>query len=357
MDHEPLGDDTIASAPIDWLKPSIHPAYARLLCAHLVKQGISLDDLFSDSSLTWDTLKQQDFISFVQFNQIYRNGIARTNSPCLALDIDSMAQMSVHGILGHGALSAPTIGQSLSLVEKALSTRIKFFALTVNIEHDQLVIELDQQIELSELAEFIYIMLLGSLLDLLTKTAGQLLSQICVYFPFARPTYFSLYQVKFPHIDFSFSSRCFTIKMPAQLINEPCLTADELAYQHALNQCSQLLFHQSSERPLALLITSELFDIARLSPVNFPTQQQMAQRHNMSVRTMIRKLKREQSSYQRLMDDVRQELASWYLHQSSLTIEVIAQRLGFQDTSNFSRVFKRWYQTTPRQFKRQRETS
>ncbi len=45
------------------------------------------------------------------------------------------------------------------------------------------------------------------------------------------------------------------------------------------------------------------------------------------------------------------ELACWLLLKSDLPVEAIAERLGYEDTSNFSRTFLRWVGVTPRDFR------
>jgi AraC-like DNA-binding protein len=84
---------------------------------------------------------------------------------------------------------------------------------------------------------------------------------------------------------------------------------------------------------------------------DYPSLTEMAAELAMSNRTFIRKLKAQDTSYQMLLDDVRQELALFYLRQSDLSVEAIAERLGYRDTSNFSRTCKRWFGLTPRQIR------
>jgi AraC-like DNA-binding protein len=72
----------------------------------------------------------------------------------------------------------------------------------------------------------------------------------------------------------------------------------------------------------------------------------------MSIRTFIRRLKNEGTSYQTLVDEVRREIASWLIRDKSLSVERVAERLGYQDTSNFSRVFKRWFNDTPSAYRK-----
>ena len=46
---------------------------------------------------------------------------------------------------------------------------------------------------------------------------------------------------------------------------------------------------------------------------------------------------------------MRQERAGWYLAHTRLSVEEIAARLGYADTSNFSRTYRRWFGRTPSQ--------
>ena len=60
----------------------------------------------------------------------------------------------------------------------------------------------------------------------------------------------------------------------------------------------------------------------------------------MSVRTLQRQLQQAGTSYQQILDDLRQELAEHYLLHSDLPIQDIAHYLGFSDQRSFHRTFK-----------------
>jgi AraC-like DNA-binding protein len=70
----------------------------------------------------------------------------------------------------------------------------------------------------------------------------------------------------------------------------------------------------------------------------------------MSERSVYRKLKREGASYKSIYDDVRKALTQQYLTETDLSINQIAALLGFNDASNFRRLFKRWFGISPSQF-------
>ena len=87
---------------------------------------------------------------------------------------------------------------------------------------------------------------------------------------------------------------------------------------------------------------------------SYPSVQAMAQALNMSPRTLLRKLKQEGTTYQRLLDKARKDVAKWYLLRTRMPIDVIADRLGYVDASNFSRGFRRWFGRPPGKFRKDR---
>lgn len=338
----PLNDD------IGYLLPSIHPAYARLLCAHMRSIGVDLQGLFAGNSLSWDILLESpDFISFSQFSRIANNARSLAQGRNLELEISSMIQASSHGPLGYGALAAPTVRQTFRLVQQMLPTRLRILQLEFIEEEQFATFKINSLVDLQELRRFVFVMLLGSFVDLLEKTTGQKDHAIKVAFPFDEDGQLGLYEARFPLVDFTFSAEGFEVTFPSDMLDLHCLTADEFAYRNAVRECTQLMQDSAESGNISRRVQTYLFSKAP----NFPTQERSAEHFNVSVRTLIRRLKADQTSYQDLLDKVRKELAVWYLSDRSLSIELVAERLGYVDTSNFSRVFRRWFECTPSEFR------
>ena len=79
-------------------------------------------------------------------------------------------------------------------------------------------------------------------------------------------------------------------------------------------------------------------------------QDGIARALNQSASTLQRRLREEGTSYQRLLDATRRELAVDYLKDGRHSLADITFLLGFADQSNFTRAFRRWTGKTPRQF-------
>lgn len=72
----------------------------------------------------------------------------------------------------------------------------------------------------------------------------------------------------------------------------------------------------------------------------------------MTDRTLQRRLAAEDTSFQRLLDEARREMACKYLSEKRWTLAQVADQLGFVDQSNFFRACRRWFGESPGQYRR-----
>jgi AraC-like DNA-binding protein len=77
----------------------------------------------------------------------------------------------------------------------------------------------------------------------------------------------------------------------------------------------------------------------------------IASQLHMSPRNLQFKLAAQGTSYQELLDTTRRELAFAYIEQRRLAITEIAYLLGFTDSANFTRAFRRWTGKSPSEFR------
>jgi AraC-like DNA-binding protein len=73
----------------------------------------------------------------------------------------------------------------------------------------------------------------------------------------------------------------------------------------------------------------------------------------LSPETMQSRLVSRHTSFQELLDGIREECARACLSQASLSVTEIAYMTGFTDVSNFTRAFKRWTGQSPSAFRQQ----
>jgi AraC-like DNA-binding protein len=72
----------------------------------------------------------------------------------------------------------------------------------------------------------------------------------------------------------------------------------------------------------------------------------------MTPRTLRRHLAQEGTSFRAVVDELRANLAIRYLSELSMTSEEVAFSVGFSDSANFRRAFRRWTGKSPGEYKR-----
>ena len=78
-----------------------------------------------------------------------------------------------------------------------------------------------------------------------------------------------------------------------------------------------------------------------------PSFDELTELLNMSARTLRRRLEKEGTSYQRIKDNARRDVAISLLSRDGMTVSEVAEQVGFSDPSAFHRSFKKWTGQSP----------
>ncbi|MFA5493709.1 MAG: AraC family transcriptional regulator [Porticoccaceae bacterium] len=82
-----------------------------------------------------------------------------------------------------------------------------------------------------------------------------------------------------------------------------------------------------------------------------PSRAETAQSMHMTERTLARRLTEENTTFYEILTQVREEQSYSYLKHTDMTIEDIANLLGFSDRGTFSRAFKSWTGKRPTEWR------
>jgi AraC-like DNA-binding protein len=75
----------------------------------------------------------------------------------------------------------------------------------------------------------------------------------------------------------------------------------------------------------------------------------------MSRQTLLRRLKAEGTTVEKILDRLRKRMALGYLEGGKASIDEVAYLVGFSDPAAFSRAFKRWTGMSPKAMRRSQE--
>ena len=77
------------------------------------------------------------------------------------------------------------------------------------------------------------------------------------------------------------------------------------------------------------------------------TNEAVAAELNLHPRTLHRRLRAEDTSFQKIKDEVRRDAMLYYLQQTRLDFTRISERLGFAEQSVMTRSCNRWFAASP----------
>ncbi len=78
------------------------------------------------------------------------------------------------------------------------------------------------------------------------------------------------------------------------------------------------------------------------------TVEMIASKLGLSRQTLFRKLKAEGVTFEQVLDELRHQMALYYLNGKKVSVNQTAYLLGFSEPAAFSRAFKRWTGSSPR---------
>lgn len=144
-----------------------------------------------------------------------------------------------------------------------------------------------------------------------------------------------------------FGANVDELVFPASVKLVPLGSADNHLNQLLIKYCEEALAHRRvGNENVRSQVEKE---IATLLPHGKARAPAVARRLGMSPRTLARRLASEGLTFSCILEELKIDLAEYYLRGSDLPISQIGWLLGYQETSAFTHAFKRWTGIAPTQ--------
>jgi len=165
-----------------------------------------------------------------------------------------------------------------------------------------------------------------------------------VHFGYPRPNHADEYDALFFAPVMQFDMPRTEITFAADYLDLP-IRQDEASLEEFLKAApAQLLVKFKNTNSL----TSRIREVLKSQiGEEMPTLNDVASMLYLSPQTLRRRLAAEGKSYQGVKDALRRDAAIHLLLNQDLTLEDVAQQVGFSETSTFHRAFKKWTGVTP----------
>ena len=275
------------------------------------------------------------FALFVRAQQL-------TAAPDLSLRYAQCLPPNAHGLLGQATLTAANLREVIALYYEYMATVAPFVLMHQSQRRDRLTLALELFNDLPMDEAFVMTLLLATAFNICEGLLGEEAERLSVHL-MSPPPAFAEALLSHCRGGVHFNASFNGLSIPNDILDRPIASADAQAHADILAKINA--------RMDVLLARGAFTDGVRhaLSQQRdaLPSLNEMAVLLGLPVRTLRARLSQQGGSYQHLLDEERSRRAQHALANTSASVKAIATSLGFRDSSNFSRVFRRWTGLTP----------
>lgn len=317
--------------------------YVRHIADEIRGMGVDVKRWLELSRLTEKQLADPALvIPHATFHQLFLDAVAMAREPALGLFVGERLVGSTHGIVGYASLNSGTLRAAVELLERYMPLRMPLVAVSHQSSRSEVRVRVTEVYPLGELQRTLLEAVVLAIKNLLDSSSMGVCQVQYVTFPFAAPKYANLAR-QFFKCDVRYGNSCAGFVLPAKVMNIPLRLADPAAFKEAARICQRELDKLTANETVAARVRRLLLE----KQTGFPSLQVTARHFHVTPRTLHRRLQEEGTSFRDLLEEVRQTLAVEHLRAGRFTIAEIAYTLGYSDTTNFRRAFKRWESISP----------
>lgn len=334
--------------------PVIRAHYADILCQLAEDIGVSRQTLLSASGIRPSMLGHPDnLVTVDQFTALCRQALGRCGNDTLGLEYGRRLKFTSHGSLSQAAISCDNLEQALSVLIKYFRIRFAYMELSFFIEGDDAVLQLELAHGIEDLYRFNIEVVMASLMDVNLLLFGQqLIGKGRCLLNFEKPTDSSVYDALFGG-RVGFNRGVNQLRFHRQFLALPMSLSNPVTRRVAEAQCEKEMRSIKAATTVAGRVSRLLGSVRE---GRLPGLDDIAEQMSLSSRTLRRQLAAEGKRFQQLQDAIRHQRALELLKQDQLSIDEIADALGYSDPSNFGRAFRKWEGLAPSVWRAQVES-
>jgi AraC-like DNA-binding protein len=189
--------------------------------------------------------------------------------------------------------------------------------------------------------EFCLVSTLRNILGYASWLVDSKLPLLATTFPFSAPLHATAYALMF-RCEARFEQRYTSFSFDARYLSLPVRRTDADLRQMLLRPMPLIVLQYRRDR----LLSRRVRDLLRSNP-KVGNADEIAHELHVSTRSLYRHLSEENTSLQRVKDEVRHEIAIEQLVRTTKTLKQIASAAGFSNEASFCRAFTNWTGTSP----------
>lgn len=318
------------------------------LPALLRERGIDADALIAEVGLQAAAFDHPDnVIPFAKLGELTHIAAARTGLPDLGLRACMQTGLVMLGTVGYLAANAATVGAGLACLQSYLHLHDGGAAPYFHREGSLGVLGYEVLEPDQVGAEQIVFGAIAIAANLLREICGADFALREVNFAYRAPSDTSAFSAHFA-APLRFDTDRNAVIFDAAFLERPIAGAKPLLHDFLTSQLREKegigegeVARDRIQRVMRTLLATGCI-----------SQDEVARAFGMNRRTFARRLQERGTTFRALLDAVRFDAARGVLSSSAVSLEDVANRLGYADVTAFARAFRRWSGESPAVWRR-----
>jgi len=275
------------------------------------------------------------------------------NDPCFGFHHGAGLDPLDAGAIGYLAANSPTLDDALANYARYLSISTEGVALTLEREEDAIRLGFEIRDSTVGRHEQWYEFALAAAVNICRFVVGRRIVPKAVTMRHQRQHHRAEFRNYFG-LPVTFGAARYTVVLRQSDLSLPCRSADARLFRIVKTHCDELLKQSRQAEGLgekiALLIGS-------LLPTGTATAANVASTLGMSERTLSRRLADEGTTFRRVIEEQRRQMALRYLEDARFRPAQIAYLLGYAQPSAFTHAFRRWSGQSPSDYRESQQAA
>lgn len=315
------------------------------------EKGISASELLINTGISSDQLSDPSArLTYQQMLLLADNLMKKYPEETLGLDLGKAININQFGMLGYAILSCADLRSAIRLGIKYHTLVDPAFTFELIEQGETTAVRLTSHIPFEPMYRLLCDVFVGIFVTLARFLTGRDVCAREIHVNHPAPSYVPAYE-ELARCPVLFDQPRTELIIDTELLNTPLAMADSATAAMAEAQCAEILARMGPKEG----VVAKVRRILLRNPGTFPPVDVVASQLATSTRTLSRSLQDVGTSYQRILDEVRKEMAIEYLRNSNLPIEELAALVGYSDPSNFRKAFRRWTQHAPSYYREERK--
>ena len=330
--------------------PTTIGSWALLIAKAIESYGLDSTRLFSQAKIDLAAIQTNPDVRLPvsQMAVLWQLAVKETKDECFALRLTKFFQPNTYSAVGLAFASSRS-------VMEGLEHSLRYFKMTTDAAvhwlekiEDTVILHIDIPPENEPVATEAIEAFMSTLISLSRVMTNAEFSPLEVSFKHDKSAHIKEYEsffncpVLFNQSNHQIIYSLADLERPQMLANPSLASTLETWINEHLNRFSQDLV---STKVKAYILDNMLKNDVEIENI--------ASFLNLGLRTLQRKLKAEGQSFNEILDECRHHMATKLLSEQRVPLIEISYMLGFSDQSGFTRAFRRWTNSSPKNYRDQ----